>query len=129
MSCVTLAKEETEGPEKENPSQPPAETLLFEELFEDTNWEARGWYDGPQMQITAAEHLPNSGQACVWRWKKAGDISPEGRGARVRLKPVNSDQFLMAPYFGPGVPHEQSIWIDDLRIYTEDTLEEQENQP
>ena len=24
----------------------------------------------------------------------------------------------MAPYFGPGVPHEQKIWIDDLRILT-----------
>jgi hypothetical protein len=29
------------------------------------------------------------------------------------------NQFLMAPYFGPGVPHEQWIWIDDLRIYTD----------
>jgi len=26
------------------------------------------------------------------------------------------NQFLMLPYYGPGVPHEQSIWIDDLRI-------------
>jgi len=30
------------------------------------------------------------------------------------------DQFLMAPYFGPGVPHPQRIWIDDLRIHTDD---------
>lgn len=29
------------------------------------------------------------------------------------------NQFLMLPYFGPGVPHEQWIWVDDLRIYTE----------
>jgi hypothetical protein len=29
------------------------------------------------------------------------------------------NQFLMAPYFGPGVPHEQWIWTDDLRIYTD----------
>ena len=26
------------------------------------------------------------------------------------------DQFLMAPYFGPGVPHAQTVWIDDLTI-------------
>lgn len=26
----------------------------------------------------------------------------------------------MAPYFGPGVPHQQWIWVDDLRIYTEE---------
>ena len=30
------------------------------------------------------------------------------------------NQFLMAPYFGPGVPHKQWIWIDDLRIHTDD---------
>jgi hypothetical protein len=29
------------------------------------------------------------------------------------------NQFLMAPYYGPGVPHEQRIWIDNLRIYTQ----------
>jgi len=26
----------------------------------------------------------------------------------------------MLRYYGPGVPHEQSIWVDDLRIYTEE---------
>jgi len=26
------------------------------------------------------------------------------------------NQFLMLPYFGPGVPHEQSIWLDELKI-------------
>lgn len=30
------------------------------------------------------------------------------------------DQFLMSPYFGPGVPHAQTIWIDDLAIWTDD---------
>ena len=30
------------------------------------------------------------------------------------------NQFLMLPYYAPGVPHEQSIWVDDLRIYTEE---------
>ena len=30
------------------------------------------------------------------------------------------NQFLMLPYFGPGVPYEQKIWIDDLKIFTDD---------
>jgi len=64
--------------------------VLFEELFEDTNWEARGWYDGPQMAITADEHIPGSGHACVWHWKKAGDIGIENRGGRVRFEPVTN---------------------------------------
>ena len=26
------------------------------------------------------------------------------------------DQYLLLPYFGPGVPHSQSFWIDEIRI-------------
>ncbi|MBT4482855.1 MAG: hypothetical protein HOC71_04155 [Candidatus Latescibacteria bacterium] len=63
---------------------------LFEEPFEDTNWKSRGWYDGPDMQITVKEHIPGSGHSCVWHWKKAGDIKPEGGGARVLFTPVSS---------------------------------------
>ncbi len=66
------------------------ETLLFEELFEDTDWTSRGWYDDPRMQITSSEHIPGSGYSCVWYWKEAGDVRPEGRGARVRFTPVTN---------------------------------------
>ena len=61
--------------------------VLFEELFEDTDWESRGWYDSPGMQITADEHIPGSGHSCVWHWAKAGDVGPANRGARVQLRP------------------------------------------
>lgn len=27
---------------------------------------------------------------------------------------------IVLPYFGPGVPHEQKIWVDDLKITTDD---------
>jgi len=29
------------------------------------------------------------------------------------------NQFMMAPYYGPGVPHEQKIWVDDIKIWGE----------
>ncbi|NCO41240.1 MAG: hypothetical protein COY42_33610 [Armatimonadetes bacterium CG_4_10_14_0_8_um_filter_66_14] len=67
-----------------------AEKLLFEELFEDTNWAARGWYDGPTMEITADERLPGSKHACVWHWRQKGDVTPDSKGARVRLPPVSN---------------------------------------
>lgn len=67
-----------------------AQVLLFEEPFEDQNWEMRGWYDGPHMQITDQEHLPGSSRACVWHWAKAGAINTEGGGARLPLPPVES---------------------------------------
>ncbi|MEW6751812.1 MAG: hypothetical protein AB1505_12665 [Candidatus Latescibacterota bacterium] len=63
--------------------------LLFEELFEDEEWEGRGWYDGPNMVTTAEEHIAGSTRSCVWHWARAGDTSPQGRGARARLRPVN----------------------------------------
>ena len=57
--------------------------LLFEELFEDENWDAHGWYDGPHMETTADEHIPGSTRSCVWAWEETGAISPHGGGARV----------------------------------------------
>jgi len=67
-----------------------AETLLFEEFFEDTDWKSRGWYDGPKMEITTAEHIPKSGHSCLWHWKKTGDIGVVGKGGRLLFKPVTS---------------------------------------
>jgi predicted amidohydrolase len=33
---------------------------------------------------------------------------------------MNFNQFLLAPYFGPGLlPHEQTLWIDELVVATE----------
>jgi hypothetical protein len=74
----------------EGGQEPPPGKVLFDEPFEDTNWEARGWYDGPQMQITSEEHAPGSGHSCAWHWAKAGDVGIEGRGGRVRFEPVTN---------------------------------------
>jgi hypothetical protein len=70
--------------------KPPAGRVLFEELFEDTNWAARGWYDDPSMAITDQEHIPGSGHSCVWHWAKAGDVGIEHRGGRVHFEPVTN---------------------------------------
>jgi len=66
------------------------ETILFEEPFEDTNWESRGWYDGPRMELAEGGHDDGSEYCCIWRWEKADDISPAGGGARVKLEPVDT---------------------------------------
>ena len=66
------------------------ERILFRESFEDTAWASRGWYDGPDMRIAFDEPSPAGGGSCVWRWKKAGDVKPEGGGARVLIEPVES---------------------------------------
>jgi len=78
------------GAPAQGPAGPPAERVLLDEPFEDTDWEARGWYDGPHMEITADERVPGSGHSCVWHWSAAGDVSPRGGGARVHLEPVDN---------------------------------------
>lgn len=66
------------------------ERVLFEEHFDDSDWESRGWYDGPRFETTDAERVGDSGRSCVWHWRKKGDISPSGGGARARIAPVTS---------------------------------------
>jgi len=63
------------------------ETVLLEEGFEGADWAARGWYDGPDIRV---EKTRDGRTCCVWRWRKKGDVLPEGKGGRVRLKPVDS---------------------------------------
>jgi hypothetical protein len=72
------------------PADTPVSEVLFEEPFEDTNWDSRGWYDGPHMEVTATEHAAGSSHACAWHWAKTGDVSPVGGGARVHLRPVTA---------------------------------------
>ena len=64
-----------------------AQTVLFQEPFEDTNWGTRGWYDGPNMLLDY--NNPAQGQSsCKFTWLKAGDTTPDSRGARVLFEPV-----------------------------------------
>lgn len=34
-----------------------------------------------------------------------------------RHEPMRFNQLLLGPYFGPGVPHAQTMWIDDVRVW------------
>ncbi len=61
-----------------------AEKVLFEEDFEDTDWASRGWYDNPQIELSAEKKVQGN-SSCVWHWKKQGDILPGGKGGRVRI--------------------------------------------
>lgn len=65
------------------------EVVLFEEDFEDAHWASRGWYDGPQIELSAEEKFQGN-SSCLWHWKKQGDILPGGKGGRVRISPTES---------------------------------------
>lgn len=78
------------GTSAQAPGDSAPERVLFAEPFEDADWAARGWYDGPHMELTADEHAPGSVHSCAWHWAEAGAVSPRGGGARVRLEPVDN---------------------------------------
>src|SRR5688500_1085175 len=39
--------------------------ILFQEPFEDTDFEARGWYDGPSGALSAVEHVASGKSSFV----------------------------------------------------------------
>ncbi|MBK7781765.1 MAG: hypothetical protein IPJ58_13555 [Ardenticatenia bacterium] len=59
----------------------PAGALLCED-FEDTDFAARGWYDGPRGVVTAAEHAPGSGHAFECTYARGATGCEGGTPAR-----------------------------------------------
>ncbi len=83
--------------------------LLVDEPFEDDAWAARGWYDEPRLEVTDQEHQPTGRRACVWQWEHAGDVTPKGRGGRIRFAPTDDVVLEFAVKHSPewqwtGVP-------------------------
>ena len=62
--------------------------VLFREDFENDDYAARGWYDGPQIE-TATDTVKTGKRSCVWHWKQ-GAILPGGKGGRVHIQPTAS---------------------------------------
>jgi hypothetical protein len=76
--------------------------MPFQELFEDTNFASRGWYDGPSGVIDCTEHAPVSGSDCslkaVWA---SGSTKPSGGSWIFRHKFTSTDSV----YFGVWIKH------------------------
>ena len=52
---------------------------LLEEKFEDSNFAARGWYDGSGPPLSSAEHIPGSTKAAEYHWT-VGSTNPKNTG-------------------------------------------------
>ena len=70
--------------------------VLFSEDFENDDFQARGWYDGPRIETTD-EVAKNGERSCVWHWTKGATL-PGGKGGRVLIEP--SPQTAGAPATG-----------------------------
>jgi hypothetical protein len=69
-------------------------TTLFEEQFEDANFAARGWYDGPGVALSSSEHLPGSTKSAEFHWLR-GATTPKSGGA-FRRKFTASDSVYVS---------------------------------
>ena len=59
-----------------------ADTIFFQELFEDDNFAARGWYDGTMLRSTA-EHIPGSTSSAEFYFPQG--VSSPGYGGRIAI--------------------------------------------
>ena len=59
-----------------------ADTIFFQEFFEDDNFTARGWYDGTFLRSTT-EHIPGSTSSAEFHFTP-GATSP-GYGGRIQI--------------------------------------------
>ncbi len=52
---------------------------LLEEKFEDSNFAARGWYDGSGPPLSSVEHIPGSNKSAEYHWT-VGSTIPKNTG-------------------------------------------------
>jgi hypothetical protein len=64
--------------------------LLLEEHFEDTNFAARGWYDGAKVTLSSTEHIAGSKNSVEFHWSKGGTTPASGGAFRRKFSPSES---------------------------------------
>src|SRR5688572_27831516 len=67
-----------------------AAALLFEEHFEETNFKARGWYDGAGPILSNAEHIVGSTRAAEFHWARGARTPDSGGAMRRKFTPTES---------------------------------------
>ncbi|MEW5742333.1 MAG: hypothetical protein AB1938_25675, partial [Myxococcota bacterium] len=89
----------------------PAGTLLFAEDFDDANFSARGWYDGPSGTISTSEVSPGGGAGSFeCNFASGGTSCTGGKPARHRITASNSVYVRMRIKFSAN-------WVGSGRAY------------
>jgi hypothetical protein len=63
-------------------SIPGGGVILFEEPFEDANFDARGWYDGPTGTLSTAEHTSSGASSFECAFDPGASSCKGGKPAR-----------------------------------------------
>jgi len=116
--------------------------IFFEELFDNTNFNSRGWYDNLSTQISTTEHIPGSIASAEYHFN-IGATSPGG--AMRKLFP-ESESFYLSFYIKhstswtgsnlPWHPHQfnvitnlDSAWVGPAYSYSTLYIETNEGEP
>jgi len=70
--------------------QPKHKDVFFEELFEDTNFSDRGWYDNTALILSDKEHTPGSKSSVEFHFKKGARTPISGLAIRHKFPETES---------------------------------------
>lgn len=95
--------------------------ILFEEPFEDTDFQGRGWYDGSQGSLSAAEHIDGSKSSFECAFEQGASSCKGGKPARHTF-PASASVYLSfhikfgANWVGSGKPYHPHMFhfINDI---------------
>jgi predicted amidohydrolase len=97
--------------------------VLFGEAFDHARLTERGCYDGRTFANSLDPDRDRVNRDGIVRGWFDGKLVVERTDVVLRstdFPNMKFNQFLLAPYFGPGLlPHEQTLWIDELAVGTE----------
>ena len=88
----------------------PAGTLLFEERFDDADFAARDWYDGPDGRISTSEHAPGSASAFECTFAAGSQGCSDGTPSRRKFAPTSR------VYLSFYIKHSDN-WVGSQRPY------------
>ena len=120
-------------------------TVFFEELFDDSNFAARGWYDGDQsFLLSTTEHIPGSISSAEFHFLP-GATTPTTGGARRKLFTETESVYLSfyikhsTSWTGSNLsyhPHQfqfvtnlDSEWVGPAYTYSTYYIETNEGEP
>ncbi|MGP8323234.1 MAG: hypothetical protein ACT6FG_04500, partial [Methanosarcinaceae archaeon] len=69
-------------------------TIFFQEFFEDTDFNSRGWYDNTSLQLSNTEHIPGSSSSVEFHFNLGGTTPTSG--SAIRHKFTDTDEIYVS---------------------------------
>ena len=90
-------------------------------LFDDDQWHrVEAYFQLNTLDLAADKPNARRHRPRLVRRQARRRSAPTSSSARPTFPKMKFNQFLLMPYFGPGLlPHAQKLWIDELTVGTE----------